>query len=164
MTGPGGAPFGPCPGATPEGSPCPRADWEEVRTWESGGPTERMPVFVGILRFFSNRQDWLTRSHVRRPPCAHMGARQLFLTDVRKPRNHAKNRPLCRQSPSLPCATPSPSPSERPARPPFRRDRSYSASRSVRGAGLAPAGRRCAPDSDRPRALSVPRLIRVYDP
>ena len=130
MTGPGGAPFGPCPGATPEGSPCPRADWEGVRTWESGGPMERMRVFVGILRFFSNRQDWLTRSHVRRPPCVHMGARQLFLTDARKPRNHAKNRPLCRQSPSLPCATPSPGPSERPARPPFaeigripRRDR-----------------------------------------
>jgi len=103
-----------------------------------------MRVFVGILRFFSNRQDWLTRSHVRRPPCVHMGARQLFLTDVRKPRNHAKNRPLCRQSPSLPCATPSPGPSERPARPPFaeigripRRDRFTSAPRSVRRTDLS---------------------------
>ena len=67
----------------------------------------RIRYFVGILRILANRQDRVTRSHVRSPPCAHMGARQLILTDTQKSQNHAENSRSSRRAPSLPCATPS---------------------------------------------------------
>ena len=51
----------------------------------------QIQYFVGILRILADRQDRVTRSHVRRPPCAHMGARQLILTETQKPRNYAED-------------------------------------------------------------------------
>ena len=84
-----------------------------VRTWERGGPTGQARVFVGIMRICSNRQDWLTRSHVRRPPAAHMGARQLGVTEVRKTRSQAGKWGVAVGGPRLPCATRSRSPSGR---------------------------------------------------
>ena len=75
-------------------------------TWERRAFVGRIRYFVGILRILADRQDRVTRSHVRRPPCAHMGARQLILTDTQKPRNYAEDSRLSRRAPPLPCATP----------------------------------------------------------
>ena len=76
-------------------------------TWEGRAFAGRVRCFVEILRFFGVRQDELTRSHVRRPPCVHMGARQLILTGTRKWRNHAERSHSPRRAPLLPCAVPS---------------------------------------------------------
>ena len=47
----------------------------------------------------------LSRSHVRRPPSTHMGARQLHMTTDGKTHDPAGNRPPSRKGPTLPCAT-----------------------------------------------------------
>ena len=82
-------------------------------TWEGRAFAGRVRCFVEILRFFGVRQDELTRSHVRRPPCTHMGARQLILTGTRKWRNHAERSHSPRRAPLLPCAVPSSRPDRR---------------------------------------------------
>ena len=76
-------------------------------TWERRAFEGRIRYFVGILRILANRQDRVTRSHVRTGGSAHMGARQLILTDTQKPRNHAEDSRSSRRAPPLPCATPS---------------------------------------------------------
>ena len=58
-----------------------------------------------------------SRSHVRRPPSAHMGARRLIVTVVKYPRNINEKRHRPRRVPSLPCAR-SASVPKRAARPP----------------------------------------------
>lgn len=45
-------------------------------------------------------------SHVRRPPSAHMGARQLILTVVKNPHNSNENQHSSSEGLSLPCAVP----------------------------------------------------------
>ena len=82
-------------------------------TWEGQAFAGRVRCFVEILRFFGVRQDELTRSHVRRPPCVHMGPRQLILTGTRKWRNHAERSHSPRRAPLLPCAVPSSRPDRR---------------------------------------------------
>ena len=67
----------------------------------------RIRYFVGILRILAELQHGVPRSLVRRPPCAHRGARQLILTETQKPRNHAEDSRSSRRAPPLPCATPS---------------------------------------------------------
>ena len=59
-------------------------------TWERGDPTGWERVFVGILRIRPHRQNWSTRSHVRRPPYAHMGA-------VNQSRRISENRGIMRK-------------------------------------------------------------------
>ena len=76
-------------------------------TWEGRAFAGRVRCFVEILRIFGVCQDELTRSHVHRPPCVHMGARQLVLTGTRKWRNHAERSHSPRRAPLLPCAVPS---------------------------------------------------------
>ena len=58
-----------------------------------------------------------SRSHVRRPPSAHMGARRLIVTVVKYPRNINEKRHRPHRVPSLPCARSASAP-ERAARPP----------------------------------------------
>ena len=82
-------------------------------TWEGRAFAGRVRCFVEILRIFGVCQDELTRSHVRRPPCVHMGARQLILTGARKRRNHAERSHSSRRAPLLPCAVPSSRPDRR---------------------------------------------------
>ena len=83
------------------------------RTWEKRSPPGRVRPFRMIPPFSSTRQDELTRSHVHRPPCAHMGARQLILTNPEEPQNLNETPHPPREGPPLPCATP-------PAHPPTR--------------------------------------------
>ena len=64
-----------------------------------------VPVFTGISGSCPIRQGRWMCSHVHRPPCAHMGAHQLILTDITEPQNRAENRHLLRRGPPLPCAT-----------------------------------------------------------
>ena len=82
-------------------------------TWEGRAFAGRVQCFVEILRIFGIRQDELTRSHVHRPPCVHMGARQLILTGARKRRNHTERSHSPRRAPLLPCAVPSSRPDRR---------------------------------------------------
>lgn len=74
-------------------------------TWERRISPNHAPVFLMILRFLHIRQDGLTCSHVHRPPCVHMGARQPALTIRAEPRNLNENRPPPRRTASLPCAS-----------------------------------------------------------
>ena len=73
-------------------------------TWERGDPPGRMLFFVEIPGICVDRQDWLTRSHVRAGGSAHMGAGQLPVTGAAEPQNHAENRRPPRRGPPLPCA------------------------------------------------------------
>ena len=95
------------------GSACSGPAGEEGCTWERGNLPGRVRVLRVIPGFLSVRQSELTCSHVRRPPCAHMGARQLILTIPEKPWNLNKTPHPPREIPLLPCATP-------PAHPPGR--------------------------------------------
>ena len=59
----------------------------------------------------NHAEEWFQRrpgsgSHVRRPPSAHMGARQPRTTIDGKACNSAENMPSLRTGPALPCATP----------------------------------------------------------
>lgn len=64
----------------------------------------RVLVFLMILRFSNARSVELACSHVRRPPCVHVGARQSYVTDWAKPQNLNDNRcSFCRVA-SLPRA------------------------------------------------------------
>lgn len=74
----------------------------------------RRPFFPMFLLFCNIRRNELMCSHVRRPPYAHMGAHQLFLTIRAELRNLNENRIPIRRCPSLPCATLPESLSERP--------------------------------------------------
>ena len=76
-------------------------------TWERRAFEGRIRYFVGIPRILADRQDRVKRSHVRTGGSAHMGARQLILTETQKPRNHAEDSRSSRRAPLLPCATPS---------------------------------------------------------
>ena len=76
----------------------------ESCTWESRASMRQDRLFPGISGFLYRRQDRLSCSHVRRPPNAHMGTRQLVLPESEEPQNHAENRRPPRRSPLLPCA------------------------------------------------------------
>ena len=118
------------------GSACSGPAGEEGCTWERGNLPGRVRVLRVIPGFLSVRQSELTCSHVRRPPCAHMGVGrplivvsrppfppppraphgappQLILTIPEKPWNLNKTPHPPREIPLLPCATP-------PAHPPGR--------------------------------------------
>ena len=75
------------------------------------------------------------RSHVRRPPSPHMGARPPHTLVARKTCNSNKNQSPPRKIPSLPCATPkTATPTRRPTPPrcrPRRSDTPRPTSRSV---------------------------------
>ena len=45
---------GPCPGVDGAGIPVPGL---EIRTWETGSPTGKVPIFAGIPRFRMNLPD-----------------------------------------------------------------------------------------------------------
>lgn len=69
----------------------------ESCTWESGASMTQDRLFPGISGFLYRRQDRLSYSHVHRPPNAHMGTRQLVLTESGEPQDHAESqRPLRR--------------------------------------------------------------------
>ena len=107
-----------------------------------------------ILRFLHVRQNKLTRSHVRRPPYRHMGARQSILVIREERWNSNESRRPSRRVASLPCATclrtrPDPHPGRRvPAR--STRTTRTRAGRHARSSAASPtsgAQPRLSPDS-----------------
>ena len=100
------------PGAAPAGCGGPAGGG--VCTWERWASPGRMRVFRMIPRFPNVRRDELTRSHVRRPPCAHMGARQPVVAPLGDPQNLNETPHSPHEGPPLPCATPPERPPERP--------------------------------------------------
>ena len=143
----------------------------ESCTWESGASMTQDRLFPGISGFLYRRQDRLSCSHVHRPPTAHMGTRQLVLTESGEPQNHAENRRSPRRGPALPCAGAAPHHPNRTSqnRPQARRRRTQPQAGAPTGAagaaGLPPPGataREPAPPDRRvARPASGPGSVRT---
>ena len=143
----------------------------ESCTWESRASMRQDRLFPGISGFLYRRQDRLSCSHVRRPPNAHMGTRQLVLPESEEPQNHAENRRSPRRGPALPCAGAAPHHPNRTSqnRPQARRRRTQPQAGAPTGAagaaGLPPPGataREPAPPDRRvARPASGPGSVRT---